>query len=572
MSDDAVSPPPAAGDDAASRSDDGMALASAVVASLLQAGVGEVVVCAGARNAALIAVLAKTAALRLWSFPEERSAAFFALGRVLALERPVAVLTTSGTAVAELLPAVIEAFYQSLPLVLVTADRPRSFRGTGAPQAIEQTGIFTSYVAACGDVASLDELAAFARTLAAWDLRRPVQLNVCLEEPSATALARVRSLEAEPSPVPAMPRAEARVVTEFLADTASGPLVAVVAALPASEQVAVADFLRRLGGPVIAEATSGLREHPELASQLIHGGETALARLPAGRVLRLGAVPSSRWWRDLEKLPAVRVLSLTPSGFPGLARPSAVSGFPDWDRVVIPSGRAPQASSLAGQEQSSTALATVLSAHPRSEPALIHALSSFIARDSLVFLGNSLPIREWNTFATTADRGLRCHANRGANGIDGCVSTFLGLAADETESTAVIGDLTALYDLAALWITPSLPTARRRLVVINNGGGRIFSRVDALRGLPPTPRRLMENPHTLCFRAWADMFGWDYTLATTPQDIGSAMERPDPRLLIEVVPDGAQTDAVWQSATPNTHLERISGDIAGVLRPTPSHQ
>jgi 2-succinyl-5-enolpyruvyl-6-hydroxy-3-cyclohexene-1-carboxylate synthase len=106
--------------------------------TLADLGVREVCVAAGARNAPLVAALLNSRGVKIWNFFEERSAAFFALGRIMADRQPVAVVTTSGTAAAELLPATIEAHYQGLPLVLVTADRPKSYRGSGAPQAIEQ--------------------------------------------------------------------------------------------------------------------------------------------------------------------------------------------------------------------------------------------------------------------------------------------------------------------------------------------------------------------------------------------------------------------------------------------------
>jgi len=535
------------GPEASGAAGDGIELAQAAVAALLRAGVREVVVCAGARNAALVAVVTVTTSLRRWSFPEERCAGFFALGRARATEAPVAVLTTSGTAVAELLPAAIEAWYQSAPLVLVTADRPRAFRGTGAPQAIEQAGLFAPYVSLAADVASTVDLAAFDRDLAGWPGRGPVHLNICLEEPTAAALAQARPAVAEPRRMPAFVRGEAAVVSDFVAAEEAGPLVAVVAALPLAEQPAAARFLQRLGCPVVAEATSGLREHPDLAGQRVFAGEAALARLAVGRVLRLGGVPSSRWWRDLERRPDVRVLSLTPSAFPGLARSSEVQPFPDWDLVVLPPR--PGGSSAPSTAGLHHAVAAMIDAHSRSEPSLVHALSSCLPCGSLVFLGNSLPIREWNVFATHHHRSLRCHANRGANGIDGAVSTFLGLAADEPECWAVIGDLTALYDLAALWITPSLPAARRRIAIINNHGGRIFSRLPALRGLPLASQHLMENPHSLAFRGWAKMFGWTYARATTRRAIQAAVRRADPHLILEIVPDPGDTEAAWQMIT-----------------------
>lgn len=125
-------------------------LIQAALRLLAELGVREICVAAGARNAPVLTALLHSQNIRLWNFFEERSAAFFALGRIHATGRPVAVLTTSGTAAAELLPAVIESHYQSLPLIAFTADRPKSFRGTGAPQAIEQANLFTPYASVVG--------------------------------------------------------------------------------------------------------------------------------------------------------------------------------------------------------------------------------------------------------------------------------------------------------------------------------------------------------------------------------------------------------------------------------------
>ena len=139
--------------------------------SSLKAGISEFVVCAGARNAALLEALAraeKAGVARIWRHFEERSAGFFALGRTMETGKPCAVVTTSGTAVAELLSPVIEAFYQARPLVAITADRPEQFRGTGAPQTMDQTGIFGEH--------------AWTGGLETWDGRRPLHWNVELED------------------------------------------------------------------------------------------------------------------------------------------------------------------------------------------------------------------------------------------------------------------------------------------------------------------------------------------------------------------------------------------------------
>ncbi|MEO8381717.1 MAG: thiamine pyrophosphate-binding protein, partial [Acidobacteriota bacterium] len=141
--------------------------AARLIAEVRAAGVDEVCVCAGSRNAPLLAVLGASDA-RLFSFVDERSAAFFAIGRSKQHGRPVAVVTTSGTAVAELLPAAIEAHYSGIPLVLISADRPARFRGTGAPQSIEQEGIFGVYA---------------ETALETWTKTRPLHLNIEFDEP-----------------------------------------------------------------------------------------------------------------------------------------------------------------------------------------------------------------------------------------------------------------------------------------------------------------------------------------------------------------------------------------------------
>ncbi len=145
---------------------DSVEIAARVIAEVRAAGVREFCVCAGSRNAPLLAVLGASDA-RLYSFVDERSAAFFALGRIKLHGAPVAVVTTSGTAVSEMLPAAVEAYYSGLPLVLISADRPARFRGTGAPQSIEQVGIFGVYA---------------ETLLESWSQMRPLHLNVELEE------------------------------------------------------------------------------------------------------------------------------------------------------------------------------------------------------------------------------------------------------------------------------------------------------------------------------------------------------------------------------------------------------
>lgn len=499
----------------------------------------EVVICAGARNCALVAALASAPGIRVWHHFEERSAAFFALGRLLSHERPVAVITTSGTAVAELLPAIIEAHYQGLPLVALTADRPAVYRGTGAPQAIEQAGIFGNYPTLSLDVRELDDLTVIEK----WNRNGPLHVNLCLEEPGAEQLDWLRHYGAglvprkdEDDPPSPAPRACSLPARSDFPD----PLV-LVGDLLRSEIPAAVHFLSRLGAPIYAEAASGLREEPRLRPWLLSGGDAVLRTIPHRSVIRLGGVPACRFWRDLEDRPSIPVISLTRSGHRGLARECTafpVHPLPDWSGDLPDKNRGNPV-----LPESQAALEACLQRHSASEPALVRALSSLIPPESVVFTGNSMPIREWNLCALP-DHPCHARALRGANGIDGNLSAFLGLAADfEGEAWCLIGDLTALYDLAAPWILPQFShTPKLRIVVIQNAGGKIFSRLPALRSLTDYERRLMENPHRIPLKGWAEQWGLDYHAHH-----GALTELPPlpDRLVLELHPDPGATEAFW---------------------------
>lgn len=493
-------------------------LITSALDSLAKLGVREFCVAAGARNAPLVAALAESQGIQLWNFFEERSAAFFALGRIMADRQPVAVVTTSGTAVAELLPATIEAYYQALPLVLVTGDRPARFHGSGAPQAIEQEGLFGVYARAVDVISLADEC----------PLSGPFHLNLPLDEPL------------DPVPGISFPeRAAAREKNLTHHASRITPDLVLASGLHPDDAVLAAPSLAKLKLPIVAEATSNLHAFPELAPLLVHGGERALASLNPSHVLRIGAVPSWRWWRDLEFRPEVRVTNIARAPFSGLARKENVVLLP-WEALE----------GLSDAEVSPTRpVATAVpdfARFPASEPAWMQHLAGALPAGARVFLGNSLPIREWSLVsATPLAEGVEFFANRGANGIDGLISTFLGIAAAHPgESWLILGDLSALYDLAAPWIIAQLAQQKLRLVIINNGGGRIFSRVASLRGLPDSARRIIENRHSLQFRPFAELWGLDYLLAQSAHDL---TDLPDGPVVIEIQPDPAETEAFWQA-------------------------
>ncbi|MEI6819079.1 MAG: thiamine pyrophosphate-binding protein [Verrucomicrobiota bacterium] len=504
-----------------------------VVKNCLQAGVSEFVVCAGARNAALLEALARAEAaglVRVWRHFEERSAGFFALGRTMETVKPCAVITTSGTAAAELLPAIIEAHYQGRPLVAITADRPAAFRGTGAPQSIEQPGIFGNH--------------AFQGAFADWNGKQPLHINAEFEE-TFEAGDETFAQQTVGEFSPAKEKLDVAALARWLrADLYKG-LVVMVGGLEPDEREEVFHFCQDLGVPLVAEATSGLRE--ALQSLAIHDADRVLKARPPGKILRLGDVPSGRFWRDLETLPHVAVWSICRNGLPGLARESNVTRGP-LDRVISALGPIEFADDaldyLAGAASRAVKIDELLEIYPDSEPALLRTLSHYASIGGGLFLGNSMPIREWNLFAQWDRPVPSVRANRGANGIDGQVSTWLGWSAEVSETWAVVGDLTALYDLAAPFVLEQIDCQGRVLAVINNGGGKIFERLPRLQTMSPRAVEWMTNPQSADLSGLATLWHMDHLRLRTVDDFDHV--QPGAKtLLLEIVPDPAQTNAFW---------------------------
>ena len=521
------------------------ALATKVLHELARLGIREFAVAAGARNAPLLAPLLASRNVKVWNFFDERSAAFFALGRIMADQHPVAVITTSGTAAGELLPAVMEAHYQGLPLVLVTADRPKRFRGTGAPQAVEQVRIFGGYAQ---NTLDLDEHSPQSAWPPAAPGNRPLHVNVCFEEPLDSLAHGIDFEGARPvHPADGTPgSANVRSILEAWLENREG-LVVLAGGIHPSRVESAVRFLCAVNAPVIAEATSNLHGRAELNDLLVIGGDTALKQMKIRRVLRIGSVPSGRWWRDLEQRPEIAVLNVCHPVLPGLARIENVETT-GWDLLNYECDHCVGARATSGLAALQPCLDSAIRSCPESEPAWIHHISERVAAGARVFLGNSLPIREWNLVAMAPKRGTTFFANRGANGIDGIVSTFLGVSVTSGESWLVIGDLSALCDSSALWILRQLPPGNRRIVVVNNGGGKIFSRVDSLRSLDERTRGVIENQHALSFESWARMWGVGFVQCTSADQLAAL---PDGDVVIEIIPNPAQTESFWKQWNAN---------------------
>jgi len=477
----------------------------------------------------LVLLLEKSKGFRVFNFFEERSAGFFALGRAQRDNRPVAVITTSGTAVAELLPSAVEATYTQTPLIFITADRPRSYRGTGAPQSIDQIGIFSRYVETCVDIASLEDKLDFAL----WTRQSPLQINVCFDEPLIDAEIPELDFSKTFAPPTAPP-----TLSPTLIRMADQPLV-IAGPMSVAEAEKMRPILEKLGAPIYAEGLSNLRGFSSLQKLFLKSGEKIIRDLfikgKCLTVIRMGGVPTLRFWRDLEEFfQKVPVISIANSDFTGLSRGvKHIVGFKNAHLVKAEWTKDYRSEIFQQDHEKLQQLRGLLKEYPRSEVALINDLDQK-TKNQFVYLGNSLPIREWDLVSSFQDGPQRQAGNRGANGIDGQVSSFLGGASREMENWALIGDLTAMYDLAALWVTPQLENKQLRLVVVNNQGGQIFKNI--------FEKEIFLNRHQIDFSHWAQMWKWDYQKW---QEIPEQLELPK-HVVIELVPDAEQTQRFWQ--------------------------
>lgn len=511
----------------------------------LNKGIEECVICAGARNIPILESLERIedqGKLRVFSHFEERDAGFFALGRTMESNAPCAVVTTSGTAVGELLPAVIEAHYQGRPLVLITADRPRYFRGSGAPQAIEQEGIFGEYVEGSDDVASGDSVC----LLDTWSGQKPWHINLCID------------LEKRENPLDCAIKEGARqaIVRPSVQDLAlflrekGDSLLVVVGGLDLWEREEVYYFLEKTGLPCVADGASGLREM--LGNQVLIAPQKRLACQAPEAILRLGSVPVERFWRDLEQNEDIDVFSVHRSGYSGLARPSrCIEGRVDQVLRSLGSGAKIHSRMdwLTHQKKDRAYQEELLERYPESEPALMRAFSSMASLSQAVYLANSSVVRLWGEFGQREVPYPCVQAARGANGIDGQIAHWLGATAHREDAWGLFGDLTSLYSLSAPALLSQVESRGRVLGILNNGGGRLFERLPLFSALSKKTRQRVVHTCQVDFSHWAALWGMKYAMVHSFSDFDILEEHlgAEVPLMLSLIPNREQTQLFWEA-------------------------
>jgi 2-succinyl-5-enolpyruvyl-6-hydroxy-3-cyclohexene-1-carboxylate synthase len=490
---------------------DSYLLLRALVDEFARSGMEHACTCPGSRNTPIVLSLVRDGRIRCWSHVDERSAGFFALGAAKASGRPVAITCTSGTAAANLLPAVIEAREARVPLIVLTADRPPELREVGAGQTIDQVKLYGDAVKWFFDLGvpeGTPERLRWARALgcrAYWtalDGRPgPVHLNLPLREPLVLD-------EPLPEDDTARPGGQPYVIVEPPSAPApargpgphpSGRLL-VVAGAGTEDPAGLADYAARIGIPLLADPLSGARRgdatvvHYDL---LLRDAEFAQTHRP-DFIFRLGDLPTSKPLRAwLAGLPDVAQIAFDPQG--NWHDPDSVVGMrlrsrlPQPDSVDVEPGWLD--SWRAADTAVASALAPVLEAE-LSEPSVAAYLGRELPPDSTLFVASSMPVRDVEGYFPARENPPRLLANRGANGIDGTVSSAFGVAAcSDGPVVLLIGDLAVVHDLGGLVAArrTGLPLV---IVLLNNAGGGIFhflpvaSQTDAFEEHIATPSEL----------------------------------------------------------------------------------
>jgi 2-succinyl-5-enolpyruvyl-6-hydroxy-3-cyclohexene-1-carboxylate synthase len=486
-------------------------VADALIGALMDLGLGRLVLCPGSRSAplALAALRRESQGLKLYTAIDERSAAFFALGLARANGEPVAVITTSGTAVAELLPAAVEADRSALPLLLITADRPERLKNCGANQSVNQEAFLQPVCRALlqgpmaglhrADPERLTTLADLAWRMCLGVPAGPVHLNLAFDEPlhadATTPLPeppnfRSTNLDLEP---PALD-------PSFVLDP-NQPGVIVVGPWRRGSGAAFVGALRRLvertAWPVLVDSASGLRGLP---LPLIAGYDLLLedpTQVPApSQLLRLGALPASRrlqvWLQGLVGIPQLVITEQEPRRQDPLASGAAQDwgGLARWVEALPPgepSARAQmlQKQWLEAEERLQRHLDQRLPLKGIcTEPALARWCNRLLPPEWPVMLANSSAVRDWESYGSRLEAQRTVVSFRGASGIDGTLSLAAGLTAQWGQLALVCGDLALLHDSNG-WLWRQQLGGRLLVLLIDNRGGGIFEQL-------PMPRENLD--------------------------------------------------------------------------------
>ncbi len=491
------------------------------VALLCAHGIREAVICPGSRNTPLAVSLVECSDVETYAVTDERSAGFFALGRALESRCAVAVCCTSGTALLNLHPAVAEAFYQQVPLVVLSADRPGAWIGQKDGQTVPQPDVFGGLVRRSVSLPEIrsDEDRWYCNRLLNEALletdhhvKGPVHINIPLSEPlfgfGEERLPEVRTIRRH----------------NALNERLSADMTASKRPMIVLGQQFEGDLLLPEGVVCLSEHTGNhpqgtIRNFDALLYTLGEKERTAFA--PDLLITLGGHIVSKRLKEFLRKHPPLRHWDLDPTGrIEDLFRTLTDVVEVDDPRTILSqlSLKGDPAFYARWEERSRAISAPCF---PYSEMAAVGALMGQLPQGAVLHLANSSVVRYAQLFEV--DSSVEVHCNRGTSGIEGSLSTAVGYAAaSHRPNFMVIGDLSFFYDMNGLWnghLNPNL-----RLMLLNNGGGEIFHILPGI-GMTPLKDRYVAASHTTRAEGWARECGFEYVAVTCDEELKDAVRR-----------------------------------------------
>jgi 2-succinyl-5-enolpyruvyl-6-hydroxy-3-cyclohexene-1-carboxylate synthase len=533
--------------------------AASFVDELTKAGVRDAVVSPGSRSTPMAMLMAEHPEMNIHVIIDERSAGFFALGMAKMQQKPVVLLCTSGTAAANYFPAVVEAFYSRVPLLVLTADRPHELRDVGAPQAIDQLHLYGRYAKWFADMAIPEhtaEMLHYGRTMAARAAGKavsapsgPVHLNFPFREPLIPDLEAEdlwSSLNFRPRQVQVTPGSamiaseEIQRLSKLLAHEKRGLIIC--GELHEAEFAhAIVQLSTDLNYPILADPLSNLRTGSHDKSSVIECYDAFMKddyitkRLKPEVIIRFGAMPISKpLFQFLKRNADIHQIVVDRQGGwrdPTVMASEMIECDETWlcrelSKVVEIQNDA--AWMEAWQSVNMTSRELLASAQDQGgelfEGNIYRELQHALPAKCHVIAGNSMPIRDLDNYFHNTDKSITVFANRGANGIDGVVSTALGVsaaAADDHPTFLVIGDLSFYHDMNGL-LAAKMHKLNLIIILVNNDGGGIFS------FLPQSKEEkhfetLFGTPSGLDYKYAADMYDGAYASPSNWEDFSSSV-------------------------------------------------
>ncbi|WP_117148904.1 2-succinyl-5-enolpyruvyl-6-hydroxy-3-cyclohexene-1-carboxylic-acid synthase [Paraliobacillus zengyii] len=569
------------------------------VDELYQNGLRDVIISPGSRSTPLAMTFAAYRSVKHWINMDERSAAFFALGIAKQTKRPVALVCTSGTAAANYYPAIIEAFYSRVPLLILTADRPHELRDVGAPQAINQIHLYGDYVKWFHDM-SLPELtdqqgnyvrgkAAAAYKIANTANRAAVQVNFPFREPLVPDFSldnlwdenkETAHLEVKQGKKQLSAEQLIALHKQFLTKQKG-----LIVCGPMEDQQAQKEIIALANAwqlPLLADPLSQLRSGDYDKSNVIESYDAILKHKQTRDlfrpdfVIRFGAQPVSKpytlWLKEnpqidhyvVEEAEGYRepighqstVIYADPQLF---CQGLITNPVPYFDQNWLKEWQ--KGNSIAKKVLQKSASQVI------TEGDVVQYIEEIIPNNSTFFVGNSMAIRDVDTFWFNTDKQIRILANRGANGIDGVTSSALGAASSAERVTLLLGDLSFFHDQNGLLMTKRY-SLNITIVLINNNGGGIFSFLPQAKQDVPHYEELFGTPMDLDFSHVVELYEGLYESPTDWQTFKLALEKSyqtEGLSVIELKTDRSDNVA-WHEEKWQTIASHLEGEYDGPNR------